>query len=82
MFSPCRQADKDAHKVDSQLKEQGETLSQVTDQITETKALAFKENKLIDQQNQQNEKLNDEIRSVLGLIAFEEAKLLKEQVDE
>ncbi len=46
------------------------------------KALASKEVKLVDQQNQQNERINEEIRNVLNLIAFEEAKLAKGQVDE
>lgn len=38
--------------------------------------------KLNEQEHQQNEKLSEEIRNVLNLIAFEEAKLAKGQIDE
>lgn len=45
-------------------------------------SLALKEMKLNEQEHQQNEKLSEEIRNVLNLIAFEEAKLAKGQIDE
>ena len=82
LFSLSRKADQEAQEFESRLQEQGETLAQLTDDITKTKALTFKENKCIEQQNEQNEKLSDEIRSVFNLIAFEAAKLDKGQIDE
>jgi len=38
--------------------------------------------KLVDQQTQQNDRLNEEIRNVENLTVFEEAKLARGQIDE
>ncbi|CAF1674324.1 unnamed protein product, partial [Didymodactylos carnosus] len=46
------------------------------------KTLSNKESKLLDQQSQQHERLDEEIKNVLSLTAFEEAKLAKGQLDE
>ncbi|UJR26651.1 hypothetical protein I4U23_007968 [Adineta vaga] len=76
------QIEQEAQDLEMQLKEQNETIAQITEETTKMKTLTYKENKLLDQQNQQHERLNDEIRNVLNLIAFEEAKLAKGQIDE
>lgn len=76
------QADHETEELETRLKEQNETIVQLTEEITKVKAATYKETKLVDQQNQQSERLNDEIRSVTNLIAFEEAKLAKGQIDE
>ena len=79
MFS---QTDHETEELETRLKEQNELAAQLTEEITKVKAATYKETKLVDQQNQQSEQLNDEIRSVMNLIAFEEAKLTKGQIDE
>jgi hypothetical protein len=50
--------------------------------MDKVKSLSSKETRAVDQQNQQNDRLNEEISNVLNLIAFEEAKLAKGQIDE
>jgi hypothetical protein len=76
------QTDRDIEEIDIRLKEQIGSIQQVTDDVDKMKTLSSKEVKLVDQQTQQNERINEEIRNVLNLIAFEEAKLAKGQVDE
>ncbi|CAF0766109.1 unnamed protein product [Adineta ricciae] len=76
------QTDHETEELEMRLKEQNELTAQLTEEITKVKAATYKETKLVDQQNQQSERLNDEIRSVMNLIAFEEAKLTKGQIDE
>lgn len=74
--------DQECQEVDARYKEQTNLIQQLTDEIDKIKSLTSKEIKLLDQQNQQNEKINDEIKSVLNLTAFEEAKLARGQIDE
>ena len=68
--------------MSTRIKEQAESMEQLREEIEKMKSLTSKEMKLNDQENQQNERLNEEVRNVLNLIAFEEAKLAKEQIDE
>ncbi len=74
--------DQECQEVDARYKEQTNLIQQLTDEIDKIKSLTSKEIKLLDQQSQQNEKINDEIKSVLNLTAFEEAKLARGQIDE
>lgn len=76
------QVDQECREVDARYKEQTNLIQQLTDEIDKIKSLTSKEIKLLDQQSQQNEKINDEIKSVLNLTAFEEAKLARGQIDE
>ena len=54
----------------------------MTEEINKIKSLCGKETRSVDQQTQQNERINEEIKSVLNLTAFEEAKLARGQIDE
>ena len=63
-------------------KEQANTVGQLREEVKKMKTLSSKEMKLNGQQKEQNDKLNEEIRNVLNLIQFEEAKLAKGQIDE
>ncbi len=54
----------------------------MADDIDKIKSLSSKEMRLVDQQNQQNDRLNEEISKVLNLTVFEEAKLARGQIDE
>jgi hypothetical protein len=74
--------DQECQEVDARYKEQTNLIQQLTDEVDKIKSLTSKEIKLLDQQSQQNEKINDEIKSVLNLTAFEEAKLARGQIDE
>ncbi len=74
--------DQECLEVDARYKEQINMIQQLTDEIDKIKSLTSKEMKLIDQQTQQNEKINEEIKNVLNLTAFEEAKLARGQIDE
>ncbi|CAF0934827.1 unnamed protein product, partial [Rotaria sordida] len=76
------QTEQEIEDMDVQLKEQMNSIQQLRDDIEKMKSLSTKEIRLNDQQNQQNDKLNEEIKNVLNLIAFEEAKLAKGQIDE
>ncbi|CAF3838730.1 unnamed protein product [Adineta steineri] len=76
------QTDQEAEELEAKIKEQDGNLLQLLDDINKMKTLTSKEIKSVDLQNQQNERLNDEIRNVLNLIAFEDAKLIKGQIDE
>lgn len=68
--------------METRLKEQVAATQQIQDDVEKVKNSVSKEMRLNDQQNQQNERLNEEIRNVLNLITFEEAKLAKGQIDE
>ncbi len=74
--------DQECLEVDARYKEQINMIQQLTDEIDKIKSLTSKEMKLVDQQTQQNEKINEEIKNVLNLTAFEEAKLARGQIDE
>lgn len=82
MFYAFSQTEQEIEEMEVRLKEQVDTIHQLHEDVEKMKNLASKEMRLNDQQNQQNERLNEEIRSVLNLIAFEEAKLAKGQIDE
>jgi hypothetical protein len=69
-------------ELNVRFKEQVNAIQQLTDEIDKIKSLSSKEMKLVEQQNQQNDRLNEEIRNVLNLTVFEEAKLARGQIDE
>jgi hypothetical protein len=74
--------DQECLEVDVHSKEQLNMIQQLSDEIDKIKSLTSKEMKLADQQAQQNERINEEIKSVLNLTAFEDAKLARGQIDE
>ncbi|CAF1403142.1 unnamed protein product [Rotaria magnacalcarata] len=76
------QTEQEIEEMDARVKEQERSTRQLQEDVEKLKALTSKEMRLNDQDNQENEKLNEEIRNVLNLIAFEEAKLAKGQIDE
>lgn len=54
----------------------------MTEDINKIKSSSAKEMKSVNQQTEQNDRLNDEIRNVSNLTTFEEAKLARGQIDE
>ncbi len=76
------QIDEEIEVVNVRSKELANTIQQLTDEIDKIKSLSSKEMRLVDQQSQQNDRLNEEIRNVLNLTVFEEAKLARGQIDE
>ncbi len=76
------QVDQELQEVDIRHKEQINAIQQLADDIDKIKSLSSKEMRLVDQQTQQNERINEEIKNVLNLTAFEEAKLARGQIDE
>jgi len=76
------QVDEEIEVVNVRSKELANTIQQLTDEIDKIKSLSSKEMRLVDQQSQQNDRLNEEIRNVLNLTVFEEAKLARGQIDE
>lgn len=58
------------------------TIQQLNEDLNKIKLLSAKETKSVNQQTDQNDRLNEEIRNVSNLTAFEEAKLTRAQVDE
>lgn len=76
------QVERDLEEINARFKEHEATRQQLNDDVDKVKSLSSKETRAVDQQNQQNDRLNEEIRNVLNLIAFEEAKLTKGQIDE
>jgi hypothetical protein len=70
------QVDQETEEVDVRTKKQANTIQQLTDDIDKMKSLSSKEMRLV---NQQNDRLNEEIRNVLNLTVFEEAKLPRDQ---
>ncbi len=76
------QVDQEIEEVNLRSKEQTIIIQQLTDEIDKFKSLGSKEMKLVDQQTQQNDRLNEEIRNVENLTVFEEAKLARGQIDE
>lgn len=74
--------ERDLEEINARFKEHEATRQQLNDDVDKVKSLSSKETRAVDQQNQQNDRLNEEIRNVLNLIAFEEAKLTKGQIDE
>ncbi len=76
------QVDQEIEEVDVRTKEQANNIQQLIDDTDKMKSLSAKEMRLVHQQNQQNDRLNEEIRNVLNLTVFEEAKLARGQIDE
>lgn len=76
------QVDQDIVSVDVRYKEQASNIQQLAEEIEKMKLLTSKELRLVEQQTQQNERLNEEIKNVVNLTAFEEAKLSRGQIDE
>ncbi len=76
------QVDQEIEEVNVRSKEQVNAIQQLADDIDKIKSLSSKEMRLVDQQNQQNDRLNEEISKVLNLTVFEEAKLARGQIDE
>jgi hypothetical protein len=76
------QVDQEIEEVNVRSKEQTIINQQLKDEIDKFKSLGSKEMKLVDQQTQQNDRLNEEIRNVENLTVFEEAKLARGQIDE
>jgi hypothetical protein len=73
------QVDQETEEVDVRTQKKANTIQQLTDDIDKMKSLSSKEMRLV---NQQNDRLNEEIRKVLNLTVFEEAKLARGQIDE
>ena len=69
-------------EIDERLKEQLVSIQQLHEEINKVKSSTSKEMRLYGEQKQQSERSNDELRNVFNLIAFEEAKLAKGEVDE
>ena len=74
--------ERDLEEINARFGEHDASRQQLADEVDKVKSFTSKETRAVDHQNQQNDRLNEEIRNVLNLIAFEEAKLAKGHIDE
>ena len=58
------------------------SIQKVNEELNKYKSSSAKETKSVNQQTEENDRINEEIRNVSNLTAFEEAKLTRAQVDE
>ena len=74
--------DQECLEVDVRYKEQLTMIQQLSEEVDKVKSISSKEMRLVDEQAQQNYRINEEIKNVLNLTAAEENKLARGQIDE